>query len=188
MYRIQKVSSYLLIFFNLLLIALPLFALILWMFIEYEPLKIAISEGLFFDVVRTPEGVVNLSTVKWTPLSKFVDFIATLVGLLPTILGLFVLKAVFRNYQKGDIFNAYNARHYKYLGWIFFSDALILKPLSDMLMVLGVTLSNPPGHRYITIGYGNPNVEELFCGVLVIVISWVMVEGYKLQEEQKFVI
>lgn len=188
MTRIQKVSSYLLILFNLLLIVLPLFALTLWMFIEYEPVKIAIAEGFFFDAVRTPEGIVNLSTVKWTPLSKFVGFIATLVGLLPTLLGLFVLKTVFRNYQKGEIFNIFNARHYKYLGWIFFLDALLLRPLSDMLMVLGVTLSNPSGHRYITIGYGTPNMAELFCGVLVIVISWVMVEGYKLQEEQKFVI
>ena len=65
MYRIQKVSSYLLILFNLLLIVLPLFTLILWLFIEYSPVKISISEGLFFDAVRIPEGVVNLSTVKF---------------------------------------------------------------------------------------------------------------------------
>ncbi|MBI2707292.1 MAG: DUF2975 domain-containing protein [Proteobacteria bacterium] len=188
MTRIQKVSSYLLIISNLLLIALPLFILSLWLFMETLPIKEAISEGLFFDFVRTPEGVVNLSMIKWNPLTKFIGFMASFVGLLPILLGLFVLKAVFRKYQKGEIFNAYNARYYKYLGWLFFLNALIARPLSDMLEVLAVTLSNPPGHRYITLGFGTPNVEGLLCGLVIIVISWVMVEGYKLQEEQEFVI
>jgi hypothetical protein len=188
MYRIQKVSSYLLVIFNILLIALPLFDLSLWLFIEYAPIKEAISEGLFFDPVRTPEGVINLSLIKWNPLSKFIGLMASLLGMLPIFLGLYVLKPVFRNYRKGEIFNVYNARHYKYLGWLFFLDAVISQPLSDMLMVLAVTLTNPPGHRYITIGFGTPNIAALFCGVLVIVISWVMVEGYKLQEEQKLIV
>lgn len=188
MERIQKVSSYLLVIFNLLLIALPLLILTLWLFMETSLLKEAISEGLFFDSVRTPEGVINLSMVSWDPLTKFIGFMASLVGLLPILLGLFVLKPVFRNYGKSEIFNIFNARHYKYLGWLFFMDALITKPLSSMLMVLAVTLSNPPGHRFISISFGAPNMEALFCGVLVIVISWIMGEGYKLQEEQKFII
>ncbi len=188
MTRIQKVSTYLLAIFNLLLIILPLFVLILWVFMEYAPIKVAISEGLFFNPVHTPEGIVNLSTIQWTPLPRFTGLMASLVGLLPILLGLIVLKPVFRNYKTAEIFNAYNARHYKYLGWLFFLDALLTKPLSGMLMVLSVTLSNPPGHRFVQIGFGTPNMEELLCGVLVIVISWVMVEGYKLQEDQKFIV
>lgn len=186
--RIQKVSSYLLIMFNFLLIALPLFILSLWLFMETAPLKEAISEGLFFESVRTPEGVVNLSLVKWDSLTKVIGFMASFVGLLPILLGLLVLKPIFRNYKKGEIFNIFNARHYTYLGWLFFLDALLAKPLSGMLMVLAVTLTYPPGHRWIQIGYGTPTLGVLFCGVLVIVISWVMVEGYKLQEEQKLVV
>lgn len=188
MIRIQKVSSYLLIIFNILLVALPLFILGLWLFMETAPLKEAIAHGVFFDSVRTPEGMVNLSMVNWDPLTKFIGFMGSLVGVLPILLGLFVLKTVFQNYKKGEIFNIFNARHYKYLGWLFFLDAIIAKPLSGMLMVLAVTLTHPPGHHWIQIGYGTPSLEALFCGVLVIVISWVMVEGYKLQEEQKFVI
>lgn len=186
--RIQKISSYLLIIFNLLLIGLPFLIGSLWLFMETAPLKEAISEGLFFDSVRTPEDVVNLSMVKWDPLTKVIGFLASLVGLLPILLGLFVLRPVFRNYGKGEIFNIFNARHYKYLGWLFFLDALITKPLSSMLMVLAITLTYPPGHRYIQIGFGTPTLGSLFCGVLVLVISWVMLEASKLQEEQQFVI
>jgi len=188
MTRIQKVSWYLLIMCNFLLIFLPLFILSLWLFIETAPMKEAISKGIFFDLVKTPEGAVNLCTICWTPLTKFIGFIGTFIGDLPILLGLFVLKPVFQNYKRGEIFNVFNALQYKYLGWLFFLNALLTRPLSNMLQVLAVTLTNPPGHRYITIEYGTPNIEALFCGALVIVISWVMVEGYKLQEEQKFVI
>ena len=188
MTRIQKVSSYLLILFNLLLIVLPLFIVSLWLFIDTAPFKQALSQGLFFDLIKTPEGPINLSQVKWTPMTKLMGFIASLVGLCPLLLGLFILKPVFQNYGKGEIFNIFNARHYTYLGWIFFLNALITVPLSDMLMTLAVTLSNPPGHRFISIGFGTPNLEALFCGALVIVISWVMLEGHKLQEEQKLIV
>jgi hypothetical protein len=188
MTRIQKVSTYLIAAFNLLLITLPLFALIFWLFMDYGPINKAVSEGLFLNPVSTPEGVVNLSTIKWTPLPRFLGLTANLVGLLPILLGLLVLKPVFRNYTKGEIFNAYNARHYKYLGWLFFLDAIITKPLSDMLMILAVTLMNPPGHRFISVSFGTVNIEALFCGLLILVISWVMLEGYKLQEEQKYIV
>ncbi len=186
--RIRKVSSYLLVIFNILLAFLPLSLLVLWAFIDYGPIKEAIEHGVFFGPVRTPEGVVNLAKLPWYPLTKFIGFMGSLVGILPIFLGLFILKAIFRNYRKGEIFNITNARQYKYLGYLFFLDGLVTRPLSDMLQVLAVTLTYPPGHRYLTIGFGTPNMEALFCGVLVIVISWVMVEGYKLQEEQKLIV
>lgn len=186
--RIQKVSSYLLATFNILLVVLPLSLLILWLFIDHDPIKQAIAEGLFFEPVHTPEGVINLAMIKWDPFAKFIGFVGSLVGILPILLGLFILKTVFRNYRKGEIFNITNARQYKYLGYLFFLSGLITTPLSSMLQVLAVTLTYPPGHRWITIGFGTPNMVTLFCGVLVLVISWVMVEGYKLQEEQKLIV
>lgn len=186
--RIQKVSSYLLAIFNMLLVVLPLSLLILWLFMDYGPINNAITEGLFFSPVETPEGVLNLGMIKWDTLSKFIGIMASLLGILPILLGLIILKTIFRNYRKGEIFNITNAHQYKYLGYLFFLDGLVTKPLSGLLQVLAVTLTNSPGHRYLSIGFGTPNLEALFCGVLVIVISWVMVEGYKLQEEQKLIV
>jgi hypothetical protein len=189
--RIQKVSSYLLIVFNVLLIALPLLAIIQWLFIE---LKISDVPsfinffGLLERTVQTPEGIVNLSTIHWTPLLKILGFSADILNLIPLILSLFVLKSIFRNYQKGEIFSMANATQYRRLGWLFLLDALLIKSLSNTLLVLAVTLTNPPGHRYITVSFGTPNMTALFCGILVIVISWVMLEGYKLQEEQKLTV
>src|SRR3990167_5455251 len=74
MSRIQKVSSYLLAIFNFLLIVLPLFSLSIWLFMDVEPIKSLIAEGLLFSPVETPEGTINISTIKWTHLSKFTSF------------------------------------------------------------------------------------------------------------------
>ena len=186
--RIQKVSSYLLVIFNILLVILPFSLFILWLFIDHNPIKEAIEHGVFFSAVQTPEGLVNLATVNWTLFTKCVGFISSLVGLLPILLGLLILKKIFRHYQKGQIFNKDNAQRYKHLGYLFFLAGFLTQPLSAMLQTLAITLTYPPGHHWIQIGFGTPTFESLFCGVLVLVISWVMVEGYKLQEEQKLIV
>lgn len=190
MNRMQKVSSYLLVLFNSLLVFIPLALLVLWVFIDYHPLKEAIEHGVFFEAVptTTPQGLVNLAQVNWNGFTKSVGFLSSLVDVLPILLGLLILKTVFRNYQRGDIFNVYNAKQYKNLGYLFFLAAFITQPLSGMLKVLAITLTNPVGQRTIQIGFGTPTFEVLFCGVLVLVISWVMAEGCKLQEDQKFTI
>ena len=188
MNQIKKVSSYLLTTFNVLLIALPLCIVIQWLFIDTSMLKNLLAEGIIGRPIQTPEGCVNLSTIHWTTLSKNIGLSADIFGLIPLFLSLFVLKSIFRNYQKGEIFTITNAKHYKHLGWLFFFDALLVKPISDLLMALAVTFSNPPGHRCLSLGFGAPSIAAIFGGILVIVISWVMIEGSKLHDDQKFTI
>ncbi|HQS84039.1 MAG: hypothetical protein B7Y25_06520 [Alphaproteobacteria bacterium 16-39-46] len=188
MNRIQKISTYLLAIFNLLLWTLPLSSMLLWFFIDTSPVRNLLARGIFLNPVQTPEGLINLAYQNWTPLSKTIGFIGSVIDCLPLFLSLFVLKSIFKNYQKGEIFISQNALYYKRLGIFFFLDALLAKPLSGMLQVLAVTCSNEPGHRYITFSLGTPNLEDLFCGLLIIVISWVMLEASKLQDDQKFTI
>lgn len=188
MAKIQKVSRYFLVAFNILIISLPLFVLAQWLFIDTSAIKNLFDQGFLQPSVSTPEGYINLSTIHWTILAKIVGLIGQTLRLLPLFLSLFVLKSIFQNYQKGEIFSTINACHYRYLGCLFFLDALLAQPLSNLLMVLAVTLANPPGHRYITLSFGAPNIEALFWGMLVIVISWIMLEASKLHDEQKFTI
>ena len=81
-----------------------------------------------------------------------------------------------------------NARYYRLIGWMFILDGVITKSFSDSLMTIAVTLNAAPGHRYITFGFGSPNLEAIFCGAVVIVVSWVMLEAAKLHEEQKYIV
>ncbi len=186
--HIQKVSSYLIWMFNVLLIALPLWIIAIWILVEWEPFKNLIAQGFISKPIETPEGIINLAHLKLTPLSWSIGIFGDFVILVPILLGLLVLKHLFQNYRDGNIFSLENAQKYKYLGWLFFLNGLFIIPISNMLMILTATLSNPPGHRYISLSFGTPNLEVLFFGMLVIVISWIMAEGYKLQEDQSLTI
>jgi hypothetical protein len=164
------------------------FFIVQWLFIDTAPIKNLLKQEFLQPPVSTPDGYVNLSAVQWSFPAKIIGFIAQCVKFIPLYISLFVLRSIFLNYQKGEIFSTINACYYGYLGWAFFLDTLIVLPLGNLLMVLAVTLPNPPGHRYITIGFGTLNVEALFCGVLVIIISWIMLEASKIHDEQKFTI
>ncbi len=193
MKKIQKISSHLLWIFNLLLIAIPLLCIIRWIFMSAKTRGVFSMANFFFvgtldKTIQTPEGFVTLSTVSWTPMLQLLGFGADIIGLLPYLSSLFILKEIFKNYQKREIFSMRNAILYRRLGILFLLDALLIQSLSETLMVLAVTFTNPPGHRYLTVSLGTPNLTSLFYGILVIVVSWVMLEASKLHDEQKFTI
>lgn len=192
MNRIQKISSYLLVVFGVLLIAVPSIYIIQWAFIGTKtsdlPAGIINFLEMFEQIIRTPEGYVNLRNVSWIPSLKLLGFIADIIGLLPFLISLFILKDIFKNYQKGAVFSIRNPILYRRLGILFLADAVIIEPLSHTLMVIAVTFTSPPGHRYITVGFGTPNLTALFYGILIIIVSWVMLEASKLHDEQKFTI
>ncbi|MFN7094908.1 MAG: DUF2975 domain-containing protein [Burkholderiales bacterium] len=81
-----------------------------------------------------------------------------------------------------------NAQSYQKLGYLFFLDSFIAKPLCDIILTFAASLYNAPGHHYIAISFTMINLESLFCGAIIIVIAKVMYIGYKLQEEQQLVI
>ncbi|MCC8369309.1 MAG: DUF2975 domain-containing protein [Rickettsia endosymbiont of Oxypoda opaca] len=145
-------------------------------------------KGIF--VLSYSEGGVytDLSLIKWTIFSKFLGFMAYLFGVLPLLFNLYYLKKIFINYSVGEIFNILNAKYYNNIAWIFFLSAVLIKPIGDMLLTFAVTMSNPVGQRYIYLGFGTPNLQDIFFGILVIVISWVMLEASKIQTEYKFTI
>lgn len=191
MNKIQKVSSYLLCTFNFLIVFIPLFLALQWILISFKGadqsyiLKILAIQG---KIIETPEGYVNLSTVAWVPLLKLLGFCAEFIGVLPLLIGLFFLKKLFINYRNSEFFTQKNAALYRKLGLLYLINALLIKPLSLALMVVTVTITNPPGHRYLSLSFGMPNLTSLFYGALVIIISWVMLEASKLHDEHKFTI
>ncbi len=188
MNNIKKVSSYLIYVFNFLLVAIPALLIAQWVLIDWHPFKELIAKGMFFNLITSPQGYINLADVKFTFLTRILGFIGCVIDELPTILSIVIFKLLFQNYKKGNIFSLENAKKYNQIGWLCFVNGLITAPLAGMFMVAAATLSNPPGQRYISVSFGTVNLESLFYGILIIVISWVMVEGYKLQEDSQYTI
>lgn len=191
MSRIQKISSYLLVVFNILIVMILLFLAVQWIFISLKTTDVSNVInffGMLEKTIQTPEGYVNLSNISWTPLLKLFGFCADLIAALPFLISLFLLKKLFVHYRDGEIFTKSNAILYRKLGVLYLIDALFIKSFSQTLMILAVTMTNPPGSRYLSISFGTPNLSSLFYGVLIIIVSWVMLEANKLHDEHKFTI
>ncbi len=177
--------------------ALPLLSLILWSFTELNTKGSGATFGFvvrYFlesiqkDICTTPEAYATLKSIHWTPALRLFGFSANMIGMLPVLLGLGVLRTIFKNYANGEIFTLKNALLYRQLGFLCLLDGALTSWLSETLLGLAVTLTNPPGQRVLSVSFGTQNMPALFYGAIVILVSWVMIEASKLQDDQKFTI
>lgn len=188
MQRIKTISTNMCTFLSFLIIALPMYHLAQWVLLDWHPFNKLVIEGMFFYPIQLPKGIVNIGTLSLTSLAKTVGVFTTLVCDTPVLYGFLILRRAFKNYKQGLIFTSENAKTYQKLGWCFFLHALIFQPLYGLGNTLVCTMSNSIGERYISLSFGTPNLESIFFGVILIIISWVMIEGHRLQSEQELTI
>ena len=188
MKKLEKLSRYLKKMFHSLAISTAPFIILLWVFIDWPPINKAITQEYFFRPVSTPEGMINFANAQLTPLSKFIGCLGQLLESLPYILGYILLKKLFAAYEKKKIFTHENTQIYKKIGWLAFLNGILVLPLVQAMMTTAATLSNPPGHRWISVNLGTPNFEAICCGLLLVVISLVMQQAQALQEENQLTV
>lgn len=178
--NVSRLGSFMVNFF---LIAIPFFYIAKWIFID-QPI---IKQLSAFGICCAIKGVKPWM-IAWTPGLKLLGLGADLIGHLPVWFSFFILKLILKNYSEGNVFTTINARYYQYLAGLFLVSALVCKPIFDTLMVLVKTLNNPVGERILSISFTITNVQDILWGGLVILISWVMSEASKLEEEQQLTI
>ena len=183
MNKIKVVSYYVARLLDCMMIALPIYIIFRWVFMDPVLLfPYEISE------IHTHKEIINLDQVAWTQLSRIIASCAQLVAIMPFLGIMYLLSQVFHRYEVGEIFSMKNAKSYYKIGMILFLDALLAQPISGGLWVAAGTLSNPVGQRYVSISIGTPNIMALLMGLLVVFISWVMIEGSKIHDEQQLII
>lgn len=188
MTKIQKISTYLTHFLTIIMVLLPVILFFQWIFIDIPMVKNMLKSNFIQNFFYNANSIVSFDTVQWTPAAKMIGFMGDAVSWSPLFFSLFVLKPLFERYRLGDIFSIKNARSYRCLGQLFFLDALVSKPISDVLLSLAPTFENGPGARVISIGFGTSNIESLFCGFFIITISWIMIEASQLNTDQNLTI
>lgn len=110
-------------------------------------------------------------------------FLTALVPGTALMLTLLRLRHLFALYKEGRIFTLANVACFRsvaraLLWWAIAS--IIHTPLYG----LAVTAANPPGRHLLTLGIGSTEVELFFIAALAVVISRVMDEARRLDEEQ----
>lgn len=124
------------------------------------------------------------------PLSPATRIYAFLLSTIPVIISeimLYFLIKLFYLYEKAEIFTLQSVKYIKYVGYALLVRQII-NPLYQFTSGAILTWNNPPGQHYAEITFTGSNLVTILIALLIILISWIMAEGYKLHEEQKYTI
>lgn len=185
MNKIKSVSLFFRVVFQGLFVLIPLVFAIGWS-IAPDPL---ISPGHIFSMNVIPREYNGRIFHVLTSSEKFLGFIFNCIPMAVYLFILYSLIKLFRLYEQGEIFSLKNVKNIRNVGYGLLIGQLIY-PFYSVIMGLVLTLGNPKGQhlRYIAITLDQTNIGILLTGLLVILISWIMAEGCKLQEEQQLTI
>lgn len=183
MNKIQRTSFFFKLLFQMLLVALPLFLILAW-----------IKSAGTFEILA---GVINLNYIPTPysgnilhPLSQHEKYLALTASCLPLAVQLFTLFSLvqlFKLFEQGIFFSIQNVRYIRNIGYALITTQVI-NPLYQGLMGLILTWRNPPGERFFSITLDHTNIGILIVAFMVILISWIMLEGCKINEEQQLTI
>ena len=181
MNRIYIVSNCLCYIFTSLLVIMPFLLILQWSTPSWLP-------SFFYPQPDNPiinncnDATKNIQN--WSYLTKLTGFTGDLLGYFPVFMGLLIMIKIMKKYKKREIFTQENALLYKKLGVLIFIYALLCNPLNGMMYTLAATWNNPPGTRILAFEYSGFNATALICGGVIFLISWVMHEASRLQDEQ----
>ena len=183
MNRIAKISLIFRILFQVMLIALPLFTVISWIMLP-DQVGLGINHNMI-SYSPIPEGLQIEYLI--TPGVKVLGF---LISMLTVSTGMFIfyqLVRLFKNYENEKIFSLKNVRLIRNVGYALIIWQ-VLVPISKALLSVILTWDNGPGHRMLETSLSSTNIAVIIIAFIVILISWVMAEGHKLQEEQEYTV
>lgn len=166
--RIQRVSHRFHLLFAALVVILPLLSLGYWLGFNYFSQE-------FVPLPVRAEAELSL-------LVRLLGFVISMLPIGVVIAAMHILSKLFSLYEQGIVFSTRTVKYFRQLGWV-----LMLWVLANFLylpMLSGVVTSvNPPGHRLIAAQLDLSDFVILLMGAIVVLISWVMDEARKLEEE-----
>lgn len=180
MKNIKRVSRCFRLLFQALFIMLPLLTIYAW---AYPGPLVLFNHMIVLNFIPDDHLITQ-------PLSVTTKMIGFLVGLIPTsihLLILYFLIKLFRLYEHGIIFSQINVTTIRNIAYGLLAMEIV-DPIYQALISITLSWSHAPGHRVISIGLSGVNIAIIFVAILMILISWIMAEGYRLQEEQNHTI
>ncbi len=168
--HIQRTSRRYGLLFKILIVCIPVFDLLYWASLNHLPTGFISS----LPVVPTRDlPVVSLSLA----------FLASLLPVSVAVYGLSTLRSLFKLYENGIMFSADNVRYFRRLGYVCIAWVVANAVFTTLVSAI-ITFGNPPGERAIVAQFGTSDMANLIISAIVLLISWVMDEGRKLEDEQ----
>jgi len=181
--KIEYVSLFFRIIFQIIFLTLPVVIIIGWINI---PESLHLFDGAI-NIRIIPEeyssAIVHLLSVE----ERLLGFAVSLIPLSIDLLILYFLIKLFHLYEAGEVFSIQNVNYIRNIGYSLLLRQL-LSPVYEFLMGFVLTSHNPAGLRFASITFDQTNFGILLTALLVILISWIMAEGCRLREEQQLTI
>ncbi len=182
MQKIQQQSHRVRVILQLLLILTPILIGYFWLTVEtpYDFLRNIGIVQTSFDINKLTETPLTLGT-------RLLAMLTSMIYCSIIMYALKILIQLFRNYENRQIFTLENATCYQKLGYSVFywvGGSIFYQAL----MTLILTFNNPPNHRMIAISFEGIDFLTLLIGAIIVIISWIMKEGYLLADEQNYTI
>lgn len=177
--KIQRVSIFLRIIFQTAMVVWPIWLIVYWSFAPHF-----IPD--YLGTIRfVPENIEILHPI--TTSDAFWGFTIGLLPLAVTMMIFYFLIKLFKLYEQGKIFTMLNVKYIQNIG-ITMLIGQIVNVIYDLLITLVLTFHNPAGHKYMSVAFSSYDAYNVITAIMIIVISWIMAEGCKLHEENKYVV
>lgn len=180
--KIQRVSLFFRILFQIIFILIPVTLVIKWV---YAPQVIHLGGMGTLRTLSHSYPILGPLTLQ----TKILGFLASLIPMTVNLIVLYFLIQLFRLYEQGEIFSLKNVRYIRNIGYTLLVGQLV-HPIYDVFISIVLTWNNHlyGGMRYAAITIDRTNIGVLLTALLVILISWIMAEGCKLREESQLTI
>lgn len=177
MTKLQYISRLLRILFQLGFLIIPIIHIIAWVF---GPEIMLGGERAGISLFAFPRDISLTHAL--TIHTRIAGF---LIGLLPTIVEMYLcyfLIKLFRCYESNEIFSLNVARYTRNIGII-----LLIQIVAEIIYLILIHLLLATTNN-ISINFSSVNFGSILLALFIILNSWIMIEGYKLREEQQLTI
>jgi hypothetical protein len=178
--RIRRVSAILKWLFIIAMVVVPLLYVSFWAFDSH-----IFSKSLGLSVI--PAYPVHSLGQQLPVEIRIVGFCVSLVPMIFFIVKMVFLVKLFALYERGIIFAIGNVRNIRRLGWTMLLWE-VANPFYQLLLTFVISSNNPPGHRFVSISWNNIDVSTTIMAVIILVVSWIMREGVRLEEQQRLTV
>ncbi len=142
-------------------------------------------QGGFFNVI--PKSYQLLVMHQFSLNTKIAGFFVSCIPLFVKLVVLYSLIKLFSLYERYEFFSTQNVLYIRNTGYALLL-LEVIKPISEFVLGFVLTSANPPGFRVAMVTMDDANISMILTAMLIILTSWIMSEGRKLQEEQQLII
>lgn len=192
MQKIKKVSKIFRVLFQIAFIIIPCLLAISWINAPHDldwswlaGTSITKESGFAYNTI--PANIKFLVAHELSVNTKIYGFLISLIPITMHLIIMYFLIKLFKLYEQGEIFSSKNVKYIRSIAYAMLIGQA-LNPIYEGLLSLALTWGNPPGHRVAIVSLDGANIAVIIIAMLIILISWIMAEGYKLHEDQTYTV